>query len=145
MEDKKVLTEVYEILKHLSDEDFKKIPDDVISLIKENKDNGYIWKYDENVDLEEQKINRNTAIILSFINTEYLLNQKQKKLMEEIHLYNEQKLEDEKRKKYNLNDIFMKEKSNIVNINQNVTDIIEVKKESLFIKILNKIKKFLIK
>ena len=78
----KRLVEVDEILNYLSEEDFLKIPEDVRNTIKENMDKQYVWKYDETKNLKEQNLNRDTIIILSYLNMEYLLNDEQKYYLE---------------------------------------------------------------
>ena len=62
----KRLVEVDAILDYLSEEDFRKIPEEVIQVIKENKDQEYIWEYDETKDLKDQNLNRDTIAILSY-------------------------------------------------------------------------------
>lgn len=77
----KSFVEVDEILKYLSQDDFNKIPEDVIKIIRENKDKNYIWKYDKTKKLKDQNIDDVTVAILSYINIEYLLNDSQKKFI----------------------------------------------------------------
>ena len=92
MEDlKKRLVEVDEILNHLSEEDYNKIPKELIQAIKENKDSNYIWKYDEEKPLKDQGLNRDTLILISYINVEYLLNSSQREFVEYIHKINGKK------------------------------------------------------
>ena len=98
---KKRLTEVYEILKNLEKDDYEKIPKEILQVIEENKDNTYEWKYDQTKELQNQNINEDTIAILSYININYLLNEKQKQFMEQIHKLNEKQLEEAKKKKYN--------------------------------------------
>ena len=43
-----------------------------------NKDKEYFWKYDEKKPLKEQDVSRDTIAFLSYLNMEYLLNEKQK-------------------------------------------------------------------
>lgn len=119
MEDKKVLTEVYEILQHLSNENFNKIPSNVINLIKENMDKSYIWKYDNTKSLTEQNISRDTVAVLSYINMEYLLNVEQKELIEKLHNRNEEDLDRIKKEEYNSENLFKRIKTNTSNTNQN--------------------------
>ena len=47
--------------------------------------------FDETKELKDQNLSRDTIIILSHLNMEYLLNEEQKKLMEQIHEFNEKK------------------------------------------------------
>lgn len=104
----KRLVEVDEILKYLSKEDLEKIPQDIRKLIKENKDINYIWHYDETKSLKEQGLNRDTIAFLSYLNMEYLLDEKQKSFIEQLHRLNEQKIEEKKQKAYANKDLFSK-------------------------------------
>ena len=88
---KKCLVEVDKILDHLADNDLQKIPIEIRNSIKEQKDEEYIWYYDESKELNEQNISRDTIAILSYLNMEYLLDEEQKALMEELHKFNEKK------------------------------------------------------
>lgn len=106
MKYEKCLVELDEILKHLSNEDLKKIPYEIRKAINEQKDKNYNWKYDEHKELNQQTIDRQTIAMLSYINMEYLLNKEQKLLMHKIHKFNENKAEEEKSKKYNSKNIF---------------------------------------
>ena len=103
---KKVLVQVDEILNYLPSEDFEKIPEDVRDLIKNYKDKDYVWKYDVSKELKNQDVDRDTIAFLSYLNMEYLLNEEQKTLMNQIHELNERKLEKEKSEKYDINNIF---------------------------------------
>ena len=69
----KRLVEVNEILNFLSEDDLLKIPEDVRNTIKENMDKQYVWKYDVSKELKEQNLSRDTIILLSYLNMEYLL------------------------------------------------------------------------
>ena len=140
----KSLTEVYEVLKHLSKIEYYKIPKEAIDIIVQNKDNNYKWNYDETKSLSEQNLSREAIAILSYINLEYLLNDEKRKLMEEIYEKNEKKLEEKKSKLYNKDDLFIK-KSDIENKQaetqkENVALIEE--KEKILTKFLKKIKAF---
>lgn len=135
MEDKKVLTEVYEILKHLSIENFNKIPSNVINLIKENMDRDYIFKYDVSKSLKEQNLSRDAVAVLSYINMEYLLNDKQREFIENLHRQNEEELEEQKREMYNSDTLFTN-KNRIIN---NDTALVEYSKEKWYKRLINKI------
>ena len=100
MEYEKCLVEVDEVLNHLSKEELNKIPEDVLKGIKKRKDKEYMWKYDESKRLEEQRFDRNTIVILSYINMEYLLSKEQKDLMEKLHELNEQNFAKEIQEKF---------------------------------------------
>lgn len=141
MEDKKVLTEVYEILKHLSSENFNKIPSNVINLIKTNKDDKYVWNYDTTKSLTEQNISRDAVAVLSYINMEYLLNNQQREFIENLHRQNEEVLEQLKRKRYNSDNLF-NNKTRHTNINTDIA-LIEYPKEKWYKRLFSKIVNFL--
>ena len=91
MDYRKCLVELDEILKYLNDDEKKNIPYEIRKAIHDEKDKNYNWSYDESKTLNEQNINRKTIAMLSYLNMEYLLNEEQKKLMEELHEFNEKK------------------------------------------------------
>ena len=105
---KKRFVEVDEILSHMPQKEFDKIPKEIISLIRKNKDLNYIWKYDNNKSLKEQKIHKDTIHILSYINTEFILEGEQRKIIKKFHILNEMKNETLKKQKYNPENIFKK-------------------------------------
>jgi len=138
----KRLVEVDEVLNYLSEEDLLKIPEDVRQMIKNNKDKEYVWKYDASKKLKEQNLSRDTIIILSYLNMEYLLNEKQKQYMQELHEFNERKLEEEKSKLYNSDDILKNKHKDIEEVPNTEEQSLIVYKENVFTKIINKIKNF---
>ena len=140
MEYEKCLVELDEIFKYLKDEEKRNIPYEIRKAIKEKKDKHYHWNYDESKTLNEQNINRKTIAMLSYLNMEYLLNEKQKKLMEEIHKFNEKKIEKEKSKKYNPDSIF---KNNIKYDKKEEVALAEVEERKWYEKIFSFIKKIL--
>lgn len=138
----KRLVEVDEILNYLPKEDLEKIPEDIRQLIKNNKDKDYIWKYDETKSLKEQNVSRDTIAFLSYLNMEYLLNDKQKEFMEKLHEINEKKLEEEKSKKYNSNNLFKQDEKIVDEPIENKTESLVEQKENFFSKIIKAIKSF---
>jgi len=123
----------------------QKIPEDIRQIIKENKDKEYVWEYDESKELKDQGLSRDTIIILSYLNMEYLLNEKQKKIMKQIHELNERKAEEEKSKQYSIEDLFKKskvEEEKKEKKEQIQENSLIVYKESFFTKMINKIKNF---
>lgn len=112
----KRLVEAEYILKKLDDEYIRKIPKEIWDYIEENKDKNYIYNYDESKPLIEQNLSIGTISILTYINMEYLLDEEEKKEMEDILKKDGFIAEEEKRKKYNPDDIFNnKDKSNLSN------------------------------
>ena len=84
----KRLVEVDEVLKYLSEEDYNKIPKNIIEVIRQYKDKTYTWNYDTTKKLKDQNLSDDAIAILSYINMEFLLNDKQKEFVNKIHLIN---------------------------------------------------------
>ena len=143
----KSLTEVYEVLKHLSEIEFNKIPKEAIDIIIQNKDNEYNWQYDDSKDLINQNLSREAIAILSYINLEYLLSDEKRKLMEEIYEINQRKLEEKKKDLYKKDEIFKNReivKNEGAPTKEKNVSLVKTK-ENIFTKFINKIKRLLIK
>ena len=88
------LVEVDSVLYHLDPNELKKIPTEVRDAINEFKSLEYVWFYDESKPLLEQNLRRESIAMLSYLNTEYLLDEEQRKLMDQIHIVNEYKKDE---------------------------------------------------
>ena len=139
----KRLVEVDEILNYLSYENLVKIPESIRKAIKENKDKEYVWKYDKSKTLLQQNLNRDTIAFLSYLNMEYLLSNEQKQVMEDMHELNEINAEREKQKRYNPDMIFKKDNKDTKEngVTTNKEDMVVYKKENIFTKLIDRIKK----
>lgn len=136
---KNAYTEVYEILEQLDEEEYSKIPSEVITAIKENRNTEYEFKLDEELELKEQELLPETKAILFNIFRDYLSTPEQKekiiKMQAEERLKNEQK----KAKQYNSDLFANKQKVQSGEIEH--TELIEYK-ENIFKRIFNKIRQF---
>lgn len=139
MEYTKSLVEVCEVMKYLDEKEIEKIPIDVINMINDNKDNSYQWTYDETKELKDQKLSRTTIAIISYINMEYLLNERQKEYMNNLHRENQVKLENKKMQDYNYNNIF---KNKIKEPKIEKQALIKVDEEKWYEKLLKKLRNF---
>ena len=139
----KRLVEVDEVLNYLSSENIEKIPEGIRNLIKENKDKEYTWKYDETKKLKDQNLSEDTIILLAYLNNEYLLNEAQKDLMEQIYEFNEKKEEKNKKEKYNPNNMFNSNNTeNLKGVKQTQETQLVESKDNIFKRIIAKIKSF---
>ena len=102
----KGLFSVEYILRKLDDEYIKKIPKEVWNYINDNMDKNYQFNYDEEKTLLEQNLNIDTISILTYINIEFLLDSIQRKELLEDLKKDELISDQEKRNKYNPDDIF---------------------------------------
>ena len=127
-------TEVVEILKYVPDEDAQKIPKEKLDFYKTNMDNEYNYKLDMTKEFEEQEMSDITKAILANIFRDYWATPYQKERIEAKEKYDLEKLEDEKREKYNPNNIFKNKQEQTVVENTNLP--IEIKKETFFKKLI---------
>lgn len=132
----KKLVEVDEILKHLSQENYNKIPEEIKVAIAENRDKEYKWTYDDTKKLKEQDVSDDTIAILSYINMEYLLDEEQKKFVESLHEQNEKKTINNTN--YNV-DIFNNKSNKTTNVCQEL--VVEKNKQNFWEKLNNFIRK----
>ena len=137
----KAYTEILEIIKHFSEEDYSKIPEEKIEFYKKNMDVNYKFTIDPEIDLSEQNISKEANAIIVNLFREYFATEEQKKKISEILELNQLKLEREKREKYNPVDIF-KNKTTERKKENKTTDIALIDKKYSF---FNKLKNFVFK
>ena len=75
---KNAYTEVYEIIKQLDEEEYNKIPSEVIKAIEENRNTEYEFDLDEDIELKEQELLPETKAILFNLFRDYLSTPEQK-------------------------------------------------------------------
>lgn len=134
-------TEVLEILKSISQEDYNKIPKEKIDLFEHNANKEYIFDYDSNKTLEEQNVSKIARAIIAILFRDYWATDEQKNKIKAFQNNKRYQLEEENRQKYNT-DIF-KNKINTNNeskIEQTENMQLVEYKENIFKRILSKIK-----
>lgn len=99
-------TETLKIIDLLSVEDYKKIPESVIKIFEENKDESYVFEYDYTKNLTNQDIEDLTRGIISNLYKDYIANDNEKKEIIKIENNQLKEEEDFKRQKYNPDDLF---------------------------------------
>lgn len=144
-------TEVYTILQDLDEEEYNKIPPEVIETLDTNRNKEYEYFLDDELELKDQPMLPETKAILFNLFRDYLATPEQKTKI--IRMQNEarQKNELKKQQMYNT-DVFAnksinkttKVDENEVKTNNNEKQIVEYK-ENIFKRILNKIKSLFMK
>ena len=127
-------TEVLEILKYLPKSDYEKIPKKEIEFYKNNCDKEYQFSINENLPLNEQNISKKTNAVLVSIFKNYIATEIQKEKLKMIlkdNLYQDEQI---KQDTYDVNNIFPKKE-----IYEETQSLVQYK-ESIFRKIINKIK-----
>lgn len=132
--------ELNEILTYLPTEMVNKIPLKVRNHFKKNAmlANNYKSKVNSNDPLNEQNLNEKTKDLITILYRNYWCSEEEKKELDKKLIQNDRLYEEELRKRYNYNDIF-KKSDNIPKVEEIRNELIPVK-ESIFIKIVNKIK-----
>lgn len=133
--------EVIEILKYTNKDDVIKIPIEKIELWKNNMKEDHDFVIDEEKTLSEQNISKEARAILANIFKDYWATDYQKERIEAKEKYDLNQIEKEKQEKYNPDNIFAKKHENIIETENNQAQLVE-HKESVFRKLLNKIKVF---
>jgi len=136
VETKKAYTEVVKVLNSLPDNDYRKIPEDVMLTLEKNMDTEYEYYVDLRKPLTEWKISVKAQTILAIIFRDYLATKKQKEKILDFEKVKINELEEEKRKKYNPDNIF--EKRKIKEEKEEVVSLVE-QKESFWKKIIKKV------
>lgn len=149
------LVEVSEILLNMDNEEFEKIPLEVLDYIEANKNSEYEWEYDKTLSIENQKISEYTLEILTYLCIEYILEGEEKEVAEKWFnlipkIDNQQKNisstsniifpnNQTNLKKDELNEDEIKNTENKPNV---TSTALAIKKENIFRRILNRIKNF---
>ncbi len=141
---KNAYTQVYNILSYLNEEEYNKIPPEVIEAIKLNRNEEYIYEIDEDVELKDQEMLPQTKAILFNLFKDYLATTEQKEKIIAMIKEEKAKKELEKEEKYGV-DLFKKD-SEEKSFNESVSNLELVEhKENTFKSLLNKIKSFFTK
>ena len=135
----KRLVEVEYILRKLDDEYINKSPQEVWDYINKNKDKNYVFEYDNDKILSEQNLNIDTISILTYINMEYLLEEKERRELLELLKKDDMVAEQQKKEKYNPEDLFKNKKEEP----KEPISLIEVKIEKWYEKLFSFFRKIL--
>jgi hypothetical protein len=141
--DAQAYKEVIEILNYVSKESVDKIPKTTLDTFKANMDQNYNFKVDINKSFEEQELLDETKAIFADIFRDYWATPYEQEKIEAQERYDRQKIEEEKRAKYNVN-VFHKKQINKTQLESNPQNLLlEVNKKSFYMKFINFIKNLL--
>lgn len=145
----KAYKEVIEIIKYFPKKEYVKIPEEKIEFYQKNMDKNYNFIINPEIDLSEQNISPEANAIIVNLFSEYFATEEQKVKIKEILNLNQKKEEQEKREKYNPDNLFKnKHKEPTGEVNERLTESIanteiEEYKETFFTKFKNFIFKIL--
>ena len=129
--------EVLEILRHIPQEQYNKIPKEKIVFYEENKNRDYTYIYNEQMP----NLSRKANAILVNLYKEYIADSNEKNKIENVLELNSKKQEIEKQERLNNKDLF----KNNTNKNQSVENVSLIEyndKNKWYIKFIKKIKSF---
>lgn len=137
--------EVYTILQDLNEEEYNKIPHEVIETIKENSNEEYEFVLNDELELKEQLLLPETKAILFNLFRNYLATPVQKEKILKMQSEERKKVEEKKKQNYTNVDIFKTNKHEDIEeeeTNNKEVHLVQIKKEGFFRKLINKIKVF---
>ncbi len=142
----KAFKEVVEILKHVPEESVLKIPQDMREMFEDEMDKEYNFEIKDNVEFEDLELLDETKAILANIFRDYWATPYQRERILAKEQYDRQKVDEEKQKKYNSNDLFKRKNINdtkeIESSNNENLPVI-VKEEKFYRKLINFIRELL--
>ena len=144
-------TEVLDILKYISKEDYEKIPKSKIKVFEENSNKNYSFTYDENKTLDEQNVSEIAKAIIAILFRDYWATKEQRYVI----IKKQQEIKEKKQKelmaKFEQNKNIPEKDLKKVNVASDLDLDIDYellgtnmqlykKKEGFFEKLVNKIK-----
>ena len=103
--------EVLEILKYIPKADYDKIPSEKIELYETMQYRNYNFKYDPSKSLDEQNISRRAKAIIGLLFRDYWATANQREKILAKQKYERQKIEEEKTRKYQYEDLLKKNRT----------------------------------
>ena len=139
---KNAYQEAYTILQELDEEEYSKIPPEVIQALKENRNEEYYYEVDEDTELKYQPMLPETRAIIFNIFRNYLATPEQKEKIRKMISEERAKLEIKKKQQYNTENIFKSNTQQATKIEpvKETEALVKVKKENWFKRAIENIK-----
>ena len=146
MTDKKIFSKAYvevlEILKYIPENEYKKVPLELIYNMQREADKEYKFEVTNFENFQEQKLLKETETILAVLFRDYWASKEQRQIILENEKNDSKILEIEKTKKFNTENLFKSKEKDNYQKNIEETALVEFK-ENFFTKLLNAIMEFL--
>lgn len=139
---KQTYTEIDCFIELLTESDKQKIPIGLREFFKENKDANYRKELNINIPFKEQDLKKETLALIAMLYLYYICeDEKEKKELMKIYDDNEKKRQKELQEKYNPENIF--HKTDLLESKEEVNQLLVLKKETVFKRIVDFIKRVL--
>ena len=125
-------SEVLEILKYLTPEDYNKIPKEKIEVFETYANKEYTFNYDPDKTLQEQNVSKTARTIIGILFRDYWATEEQKEKIIKWQQQERVRIENEKQEKYKSEDIF---KNNNIPQEKEEVALVEVKEEKWYDKV----------
>lgn len=135
-------SEVLEILRYVSIDDYNKIPKRKIEFFENNSNKDYDFFYNPHKTLEEQNVSKRAKAIIAIIFRDYWATDIQRDRIIVKQNHDRMKLENEKQARYSSNHIFENRKIERTEVPAETLEMVEYK-ETFINRIINRIKKYI--
>ena len=142
-------TEVLDILKYISKEDYEKIPKSKIKVFEENSNKNYSFKYDVDKTLEEQNISEIAKMIIAILCRDYWTTNEQRYIIIKKQREAREEQERQIRERIEQNRKIKEDSLKVIDVSSDLdldldysrgTNLEIYKEENIFKKIISKIK-----
>lgn len=131
--------ELYEILSLMDKTTVMKIPIDILNSIKEQRNPEHKTRIDKKDIFNENNVNKETIDLLCYLDYHYWMSEDKKAEVDKIKRIKYQDEEEEKREKFNPDNLFKTQ--NILNNENEDKQLIAVEKKGLILRLWEKFKK----
>lgn len=140
-ETRKAYSEICTVLEYMPNEYVSKIPEKIIKLFQTEKLENYKVNINKSNPLDKNYLSKKTMVLIAMLNYRYWCpNKKVKDVLYKTYLANNEKYQKEMEEKYSVDNLF-KNKKNVAQIEPKEESVAIVEyKESIFRRIINKIK-----
>ena len=137
----KAYTEILKIIEYLPDSEYQKIPKKLIDEFQAKSDKAYVFNIQSEEDFESKELLKETEYIMYALYRNYLVDEEERKQLMQLERQAYSDSEENKRIKYNPDDIFKNKDKKVRNFNEGISNEVTMIQynESIFKKIWNKI------
>ena len=125
-------SEVIEILKYISKEEYNKIPKEKIELFEFNANPDYHFDYNPYKTLQEQNVSKIARGIIAILCRDYWVTEKQREKIVRWQHQERNRIENEKKEKYKSEDLF---RNNKIASQTEEVSLVEIKEEKWYDKV----------
>ena len=142
-------TEVLDILKYISKEDYEKIPKSKIKVFEENSNKNYSFTYDENKTLDEQNVSETAKAIIAILFRDYWATKEQRYVIIKKQREAREEQERQIRERIEQNRQIKEDSLKVIDVSSDLdldldysrgTNLEIYKEENIFKRIISKIK-----